>query len=69
MPKPVYEQKDVTVLWNQTAHTNREVKANRPDTIIKNKKTENMYTDRCGKCHAKEVENKLKCKSLCTEIK
>jgi hypothetical protein len=35
MPKPVYEG-DVTVLWNQAAHTDREVKANRPDIIIKN---------------------------------
>jgi len=37
MPKPVYEKGDVTVLWNQAVHTDREVTANRPD-IIKNKK-------------------------------
>jgi hypothetical protein len=36
-PKPVYEEGDVTVLWNQAAHTDREVTANRPDIIIKNK--------------------------------
>jgi hypothetical protein len=30
MPKPVYEEGDVTVLWNQAA--------NRPDIIIKNQK-------------------------------
>jgi len=35
---PVYEEGDVTVLWNQAVHTDREVTANRPDTIIKNKK-------------------------------
>ena len=29
---------NVTVLWNQTVHTDREVTANRPDIIIKNKK-------------------------------
>jgi len=40
MPKPVYEEGDVTVLWNQAVHTDREVKANRPDIIIKNKKEE-----------------------------
>ena len=28
-------------------HTDREVTANRPDIIIKNKKRENMHTDRC----------------------
>ena len=29
---------DVTVLWNQAVHTDREVTANRLDIIIKNKK-------------------------------
>jgi hypothetical protein len=38
IPKTVYEQGDVTVLWNQTVNTDRKVKANRPDIIIKNKK-------------------------------
>jgi hypothetical protein len=38
MPKPVYEEGDSTVLWNQAVHTDREVTANRPDIIIKNKK-------------------------------
>ena len=38
MPKPVYEKGDVTVLWNQAVHTDREVTANRPDIIIKNTK-------------------------------
>jgi len=48
MPKPVYEEGDVTVLLNQAVHTDREVTANRPDIIIKNKKRENMHTDRFG---------------------
>jgi hypothetical protein len=43
MPKPVFEE-DVTVLWNQPVHTDREVTANRPDIIIKNKKREDMHT-------------------------
>jgi len=34
MPKPVDEEGDVTVLWNQAVHTYREVTANRPDIII-----------------------------------
>jgi len=38
MPKPVYEERDVTVLWNQAVHTDTEVTASRPDIIIKNKK-------------------------------
>jgi len=45
MSKPVYEEGDVTVLWNQAEHTDREVTANRPDIIIKNKKRENMHTE------------------------
>jgi hypothetical protein len=36
-PKPVYEQEDVTVFWNQAGHIDRELTANRPHTIIKNK--------------------------------
>ena len=36
VPGPVYEQEDVTVLWNQAVHTDREVTENRPDTVIKN---------------------------------
>ena len=38
MPKPMCEEGDVTVLWNQAVHTDREFTANRPDIIIKNKK-------------------------------
>ena len=41
MPKSVCEE-DVTVLWNQVVHTDREVAANRPDIIIKNKKREKI---------------------------
>jgi hypothetical protein len=37
MPKSVYEKGDVTVLWNQAVHTDREITANRPDKVIKNK--------------------------------
>jgi hypothetical protein len=32
----------------QYRHTDREVTANRADIIIKNKKREDMHTDRCG---------------------
>ena len=38
MPKPVFEEGDVTVLWNQAVHTDREVTGNRPVIIIKNHK-------------------------------
>jgi len=40
MPKPVYEEGDVTVSWNQAVHTDREVTTNRSDIIIKNNKEE-----------------------------
>jgi hypothetical protein len=45
VPKPVCENEDITVLWNQVVQTDREVLANvsRPDIIIKNKK----YRDKC----------------------
>ena len=73
MPKPVYEKGDVTVLWNQAVHTDREVTANRPDIIIKNTKEKTctlidvaIPADR--NVVLKEVEKKLKYKSLCIEI-
>jgi len=50
----VYEQGDITVLWNQAIHTDREVTTNRPDIMIKNKKRENMHTDRCGNTHGQK---------------
>ena len=37
MSKPVCEEGDVTVLWNQAVQTDREVIANTPDIKIKNK--------------------------------
>ena len=61
----VCEEGNVTVLWNQAVHTDREVAANRPDIIIKNKKRENKHTDRCGntsrqKCCAKGSGKEVK---------
>jgi hypothetical protein len=41
MTKPVYDEGDVTVLWNQAVHT--EVTADRPDIIIKNKKRKHAH--------------------------
>ena len=43
MPKPVCEEGDVTVLWNKAVHTDRKVTANRPDTIIINKKRKHAH--------------------------
>jgi hypothetical protein len=70
VPKPV----NVTVLWNQAVHTDREVTANRPDIIIKNKKVETcklievaIPEDR--NVVQKEEKRKLKYKSLFIEIK
>jgi len=72
MPKPVYEAGDVTVLWNQAVHTDREVTANRPDIIIKNKKEKTCtlidVAIPAKRNVQKEAERKLKYKSLCIEI-
>jgi hypothetical protein len=72
-PKPVCEEGDVTVLWNQAEHTDREVTANRPDIIIKNKKEKTctliyvaILADRS--VVQKEAEKKFQYKSLCIEI-
>jgi len=73
MPKPVCEEGDVTMLWNQAVHTYRKVTANRPDIIIKNKKEKTctlidvvIPADR--NVVEKEAEKKLKYKILCIEI-
>jgi hypothetical protein len=72
MSKPVFEQEDVTVLWNQAVHTNREVTANRPEIIIKNKQEKmckliDVAIPADRNVVQKEAEKKLKYKSLCTE--
>ena len=61
------------MLWNQAVHTDREVTANRPDIIIKNKKEKTctlmdvaIPADR--NVVQKEAEKKLKYKSLRIEI-
>jgi len=73
MPKRVCEEGDVTVLWNQAVHTDREVTANRPVIIIKNKKEKTCtLTDVAIPADRnvvqKEEEKKLKYKILCIEI-
>ena len=73
MLKPVYEEGDVTVLRNQAVDTDREVTANRPDIIIKNKKEKtrtliNVAIPADRNVVHKEAEKKLKYKSLCIEI-
>jgi hypothetical protein len=73
MPKPMYEEGDVTVLWNHAEHTDREGTANMPDIIIKNKKEKTctltdvvIPADR--NVVQKEAEKQLKYKSLDVEI-
>ena len=64
MPRPVYEEGDVTVLWNQAVHTDREVTAYRPDIIIRNKKEKtctrvDVAIPADGNVVRKEAEKKL----------
>jgi len=71
--KPVFEERDVIVLWNQAVYTEREVTANRPDIIIKKRKEKRctlvdvaIPADR--NVVQKEAEKKLKYKSFCVEV-
>jgi hypothetical protein len=74
IPKPVCQHADITTtLWNQGVQTDREVLANRPDIIIKNKKDKicllidvAISSDR--NAIQKEFEKKLKYKNLSIEI-
>jgi len=73
VPKPVCEDGDVTVLWNQAVHTDKEVTANRPDVIIKNKREKtfkmiDVAIPADKNVVQKEAEKTLKYKSLCVEI-
>jgi hypothetical protein len=73
IPKPVTEHEDVTVFWNQGIQTDREVSANRPDIIIKNKKDKtclliNVAIPSDNKVIQKEDDKKLKYKNLSIEI-
>ena len=36
-PPTVTENNDITILWDMPIHTDREIKANRPDIVIKNR--------------------------------
>jgi len=57
-------------LWNQAVHTDREVTANRPDIIIKNKKEKTCtLIDADRNVVQKEAEKKLKYKRLSVVIK
>jgi hypothetical protein len=64
---------DVTGLWNQAVHTDREVTANRPDTIIKNRKEKTCTLIELAipaerNVVQKETGKKLKHKSFGIEI-
>jgi len=69
----VCEDGDVTVLWNQAVHTDREVTANRPDIMIKKIKEKactliDVAIPADRNVVQKEAEKNLKYESLCIEI-
>jgi hypothetical protein len=73
IPKSVTECEDITMLWNEGVKTDREVLANRPDIIVKNKKGRTcLLTDVAiasdRNIIQKEAEKKLKYKNLNIEI-
>jgi hypothetical protein len=56
----VYEEGDITELWNQAVHTGREVTANRPDMIIKNIKRKQCGITGRQKCRTKGSGKEVK---------
>jgi hypothetical protein len=63
----------VTVLRNEGVHTDRDVTANRPGAVIKNKRENlNILIDVAipadRNAMQKEAEKKVKCMTLCVEI-
>ena len=74
-PDPVTEIGDITILWDFSIHTDRTIKANRPDIVIKNKtESERMCTlidvavPADHNVAIKEFEKKAKYKDLEIEI-
>ena len=70
-PKPVYEQEDVTVLWNQAVHRQRSYSKQASYNKNKQEKTRLLIdvaipADR--NYMQNEAEKKLKYKNSCTEI-
>jgi hypothetical protein len=43
MPKPMHEEEDVTVLWNQTVNTDREVQQKGQIKSLKTKKRRHAH--------------------------
>jgi hypothetical protein len=72
IPKPVCQHEDITVLWIQGVQTDREVLANTPDIIIKNKKDKiSLLIDVAipsDRNVIQKSENKLIYKNLSIEI-
>ena len=48
-PQTVTETHNITILWDMSIQTNREIKANRPDVVIKDKQeTSKSRLSECG---------------------
>ena len=72
-PNTVNEGKDVTILWDMPIYTDKEIKATRPDIIVKGKSKKqwiliDMAVPSEGNIAAKEVEKLSKYKDLEIEI-
>ena len=72
-PNTVTEYDECTILWDMSLHTDREIKANRPDIIVKDKEQKQCHlidvtvpSER--NVSAKEVEKLSKYKDLENEI-
>ena len=72
-PETVIENEDVSILWDMPVHTDKEIKANRPDIIVKNKKEKtclliDMTCPSDKNVSTKEVEKLSKYKDLEIEV-
>ena len=72
-PEPVIENKNVTILWDFSIHTDRTIQANRPDIVIKDKVKRtcqliDMSVPSDNNVSAKEFEKLSKYKDLEIEV-
>lgn len=71
-PAPVVNSENITIIYNQPVHTDREIRANRPDIIVKNYRTKeclliDVTVPNDNNLINKEAEKKLKYRDLAIE--
>ncbi|KAF2902349.1 hypothetical protein ILUMI_03840 [Ignelater luminosus] len=63
-PQPVVEARETIIMWNKQIQTDREIRANKPDIVIKQKKRKEMFDHRCSSTRRQKSGRKESRKSF-----